>query len=339
MSTDARTAPERVEDRLIRLAQSDPQQFNIVFPRLRKVMREEASRACVRYLADRGNDGAGQQMSSWLALSNTYLKLLLTADFLDIDPARKVAAILCSTDSGFFEKLLELTRPMLQKEVSLLLRALALLEALSDYSALLPWIMRATEHPDERIRSKAVRALLRLRPDSIDIDRHGTSQDARIRANAIEALWRVNNPETRKLFREALSHPHHRVVVNALIGLYYQGDETAFPKLIELAQHPSQAFRTAVVWAFGHLLDNRAAPILEEMVEHEPEPLRTKALKVLELLPTGQQRIRKIEEVAEPEVTKPPGQEDSAPESEGWDPLWKFEPLAEQKSKSTPSRN
>ncbi len=109
-------------------------------------------------------------------------------------------------------------------------RALALLDGLKDYSVLFPWLRGLTACADERIRSQAVKAFCKLRSNTAVILRQLKAEDGRVRANAIEALWMIQTPEAADIFREALGDRHHRVVVNALIGLYRQNDPSAFEK-------------------------------------------------------------------------------------------------------------
>jgi HEAT repeat protein len=107
------------------------------------------------------------------------------------------------------------------------------------------------------------------------------SEDSRVRANAIEAVWFHQTPESAAIFRNALSDPCHRVVVNALVGLYYQNDETALETLISLTRHPAESFRAAAVWAFGHIYDDRAIKPLMSLVDDDSEVIREKAARVL----------------------------------------------------------
>lgn len=68
------------------------------------------------------------------------------------------------------------------------MRALTLIEDIEDYSAFYPRLCTLTWHPDNHIRSKALLALCRVRPNRSAIDRQLESPDARVRANAIEAV-------------------------------------------------------------------------------------------------------------------------------------------------------
>ena len=86
-------------------------------------------------------------------------------------------------------------------------------------------------------------ALCRMRPNRPLIDRQLESPDARVRANAIEALWHTPPGNTTRVFRDALGDDHHRVVVNALLGLYYHCDDSFYEHVAALASHPEPRFR------------------------------------------------------------------------------------------------
>jgi hypothetical protein len=156
-------------------------------------------------------------------------------------------------------------------------RALDLIEKMRSYDDILPWLWSLSEHEDQRVRSKAVKLLCKAKPKKRIIERLLKSDDARVRANVIEALWFFQTSDAASVFRSALSDPHHRVVVNALIGLYHQHDAVAMEQLIGLSAHPSQMFRRAALWAFLYLHDERAIEPLKSLVQDPSQIVREKA--------------------------------------------------------------
>ena len=146
-----------------------------------------------------------------------------------------------------------------------LVRALKLMEDIEDYSAFYPRLCPLTWHPDNFIRSKAVLALCRVRPNRSLIDRQLESADARVRANAIEALWHAPERSAMRVFQEALADNHHRVVVNALVGLYYHKDESYYEKMVALGNHPEPRFRAALAWGLGQIREDRLVWLLEKL--------------------------------------------------------------------------
>ncbi len=276
-------ARELVEDVLAELAVTDQTRFAVFFRCLRDRFPKEVRRMCMRYLAgETARDPVFLQTLAWLKMTS-YFKLLLDPEFLAIDGARKVAELLRTEDPHFFLNFSRLTANLESSENNpSLARALALVEGLSDYNVLFPWLRGLTSYPDERIRSQAVKAFCRLKSNTAIVTRQLKSADARVRANAIEALWNIQNAEIEAIFRGALLDEHHRVVINALVGLYYQGDTGALPKLLEYTNHSNEMYRLAVIWALGYLAQPEAIPVLRSVSESDiSESVRDKAVIVL----------------------------------------------------------
>ena len=107
------------------------------------------------------------------------------------------------------------------------------------------------------------------------------SENGRVRANAVEALWHLPGEEARHIFELAVNDPHHRVVINALLGLYYQ-NPTALERLHKLAFHKSPYFVAATVWALDRLRDRNSIPVLEQLSESCPDlTIREKTKQIL----------------------------------------------------------
>jgi HEAT repeat protein len=265
------------------LAESDLAGFTGFFRSLREELPEEAVRCCLRYLATHELDQAARLMTTWLTWVR-YMPHLLDEEILSVSEAAHAAGILRQTDPQFFVSLCRLTDDP-QSDWKQVSRALTLAGSLGDPNVLIPWIRGLTRHPNERIRSKAVKGMCEIRANSTLIERQLQSTDARVRANAIETVWHSDNPDAEALFRFALFDPHHRVVANALVGLYYKNDQTALDKMIELTRHPSPDFRAAMAWALGHIGDARARPALEALTTDPVLRIRVRATRTLAALP------------------------------------------------------
>jgi hypothetical protein len=166
-------------------------------------------------------------------------------------------------------------------------RMLDVIEKIGYYNEMLPWLYALSEMADERLRSKAVKVLCRAVPKKPLIDRLLSAEDYRVRANAVEALWFHQTPDASAIFRSALSDPNHRVVVNALVGLYHQGDPIAMERLIGVSTHSSQLFRSAALWSFLNLKDERAVDAVKSLVKDPSNTVREKANGVLSKLLYG----------------------------------------------------
>ncbi len=285
------TSTSTLEEELLQLAAVDVEQFKILFKSNRDGHTAEATRACIRHLAAHGLDEAGKRMLIWLLSGTGYLALLLDPEFLAPDKAVLVARIMRDASPSFVGDLQKaITGSKAPVDLNRLERVLRIFEeAVGDPGAFIPWLRALTQNADDRVRSKAAKVLCGLRPNIATIERQLKSEDARVRANAVEALWPVRSLEAVRLFNGALTDSSHRVVVNALIGLYRSGVKGSFDKLLQLAKSPVEVVRCAAIWGMGFLADPQAIPTLRILAKDVCVEVRSKALAVLVTFPGGLQ--------------------------------------------------
>jgi len=283
MATDVlKVATERANFSGRLLQQSCNEHFPALIQQLSQSDPETTLRECIVHLSKKGADTLGAQILPLLAENGHYLPAVLDPKLLSLESAKRVATLFRKADPNFFAhlSLFAFDSQTLQSALSKT-RALAILDDLSKDDPIVPWLRELTKNPDERVRSKAVKVLCRLRPSKSTVQLHLQSPDPRVRANAIEALWHTPGDEPVAIFNSVLKDSHHRVVVNALVGLYYRKEAGAFNMMIKLADHPSPAFRLAIIWAFGTVADRRAIPTLQKLMTDPSELVRDKAVRVL----------------------------------------------------------
>ena len=267
-----------VKDALQNLANTDTEKFSAFFRKVRKLFPAEVAQACLCYVAQKGLDTAGQKMAFWLAAEVKYVKVLLEPSALPFETAAKAAAALVRADPHFLNKFVkEVEHLTLTPQ---LLRALSLAPAAGD-SVLMPWLKKMTQHTDDRVRSRAVKLLCEIRPNRGQIERQMLDENARVRANAIEALWNLKTAEATEIFKAALSDSNHRVVGNALVGLHLQGSPEAFAKIAENCQSPHVAVRRAMAWCLGFIRDERGLALLQTLSKDAAPVVRNRALRSL----------------------------------------------------------
>jgi HEAT repeat protein len=304
-----------VQDALWNTAKADPDQFTVIFGRMRKMFPDEVTEACLCYIAQKGLDPAGQSMAFWLSLNTRYLKVLFDPNALPFELAFKALTVLKKADAQLIVKFIkageQLAPPLW------LLRALSLVPALGEYTALFPWLRKLSQQGDERIKSRAVKLLCELRPNSGQIARQLQDDDPRVRANAIEALWHANIADAASLFRVAVSDTNHRVVGNALVGLHWQGDSSAFDRIIELSKSPDPYFRSAMAWCLGTIRDERGVAALHLLSKDPSVFVRKRALRsLLAMQPEeGSASEDKAKGQGEPEKTPIPAEIKSVTEN------------------------
>ena len=266
---------EAAEEIFCGLAQDEAASFRAFFVRIREIFPHEVARGCLNYLASCGAGPVAESILGWIVPNGKYFRPLLDPAFLPKEKRDLLAAFFRGRDSNFFANFGQLTTPRDSKdgeadsgENRLLYSALQLLETIEGPGTLRTWLLGLTHHRDPRVRSKATKLICKLQSTPELIQRQFRSTDARVRANAVEALWGLQTAEAANIFKQACSDSNHRVVVNGLIGLYFfEGDgDTALRYLQELAEDSSELLRAAAMWAFGYLKDQRAIPVLEKLV-------------------------------------------------------------------------
>lgn len=257
------------------LAKGDRDKFTRFFTRVRQAYPEEVARIALKQIAGDPESRVGRAMAEWLATQAGYVALLFDPEFLPLAKAHQALAAMRAADPKFAGNLLRGMEEMTTPEF--LMRALTLIEDSADYSPFYARLSTLTRHPNNHIRSKAVLALCRMRPHRSLIDRQLESPDARVRANAVEALWHAPAGLATRVFREALADDHHRVVVNALLGFYHQKDDSYYDKMMALSKHPGPRFRVALAWALGEIREERLMPLREKLAADSSAEVRARA--------------------------------------------------------------
>jgi hypothetical protein len=304
VETKAET-PGEIEGLMNTFAEAEPSRFTAAFFReLCQTHSETATiHACLRHIGRKEATPAERQIADWLIQSDSYMRMLITPDSLPVPEAMRAAAICRRQDTQFLSRLQRFLTDK-QTPARLVLHGICLLGVFDESSMLVPLLRTLTHHESERIRSQAAKTLCKLRPNRMLIERQLHSHDPRTRANAVEALWEVKTMDAAEILRMAASDIHHRVAVNALVGLYYHGDQSAFDRLLEFARHQSPLHRLAAVWAFGHLGDPRGIPALEALLEDPRVFVRKKTAEVLARLQSQAAEAQATAEAASTATTE-----------------------------------
>jgi hypothetical protein len=161
-------------------------------------------------------------------------------------------------------------------------RALEILDEISPGRRITPTLRRLTEHPDQRVSSKAALLIgrrLQNLPWARRVITEGT--DSRLRANALEAFWGMNSPAVIELFRECLQDWDNRVVGNAIIGLHKAGDPEIFELVSKIAAESKPEFRMTAAWTMGRIGDPTLVSVLVPLAKDCHADVRRAALRSL----------------------------------------------------------
>jgi HEAT repeat protein len=163
------------------------------------------------------------------------------------------------------------------------MRLLQILDQASDCSRLTPYLIQLLRHPSQHVRSKSVVLLGRGNHNMSRTREFLTSPEARVRANAVESLWGLEEAGVVKLLQEFSGDSHHRVAVNALVGLSRLGDMNASARLVSLASSEDRAVRAAAAWGLGQVSRPEMAAEFTTVLETltaDPDPKVQKMARV-----------------------------------------------------------
>ncbi len=195
-------------------------------------------------LCRRLREETGSRTTNWPELFKEAMKV---RPMLDVELARALIAGVADLEDDF------------------ILRVLKILEEVSPTSRAMPTLARLCDHKSPRVQSKITRMQGRDKDYLSWLPQYLEHPDARIRANAIEAVPLVDTPATRALLRSLLSDPNNRVAGNALLALYRLGEKDAVQLLIAMASLEDQLFRATAAWVMGETVNPVFRDTLEQM--------------------------------------------------------------------------
>lgn len=236
-------------------------------------------------LARSSEISAQNQAAVSLAQDRRYYCYLLDPEILTAEESVAVARNLAAIDTRFIVGFVKAVDT--QTDSERISRGLAILHALGKTNLAVPWIRRMTEHANPYIRSRAVNLLCRLHVNPQLIEKQLESEDPRVRANAIEALWGADTWISRRLLERAADDKHHRVSANALLGLYLARIPDSVERLLLAARNASALVRAGAAWAMGQTRDKIFVPHLEQLRADSEEKVRSSAERALQFLATG----------------------------------------------------
>jgi HEAT repeat protein len=161
------------------------------------------------------------------------------------------------------------------------IRALDMLSAAGDFSKLLPVVAAFVRHADPHVRSKAALLMGRASHTLAWVEHALEDADDRVRANAIESIWRVSLPRSVPLLQRALEDPSNRVAGNAAVGLHLLGDPAGAQALERMANHEDPMFRASAAWGMGMLGDPAFTATAFRLREDQDPKVRHLALRCL----------------------------------------------------------
>ncbi len=163
-------------------------------------------------------------------------------------------------------------------------RALQVLDKVSDGTRLTPVLINLLRDDSQRLRSKAALMLIRATRNPRTAQALLGEDDARVRANAVEALWDVKTPEARAIMRQAMKDPHNRVFGNGVLALVRLADPEALEAVRHAAASADPRFRSTAAWVMGASGDTAFMPQLAAMIRDVDAGVRRSVFRAISAL-------------------------------------------------------
>jgi len=183
--------------------------------------------------------------------------------------------------------------PFLQSEDdAVVMRSLELLEVIGESKQLVPLLFSLINSENPRIQAKAALVIQKLDTEHAYTRRLLQHPDARVRANALEAIADRADEQGAEFLRQGLADTDHRVRTLAAVGLTRLGNPVGLQVLWKMARHNLTVERRSAAWGLGACGEASVLPRLELIARTDPDE------RVRELAAQGCQAIRsRLQEV------------------------------------------
>lgn len=254
--------------------------------RVRLLLEDAQSQmiSCAVHLLQSDQDGEWKPTLVNLLVAHGLAETVVDSTLYSLREAVKIAEIAASIDRGFDTRLVRLA---LDAKIDAcdgrrkIRRALDVLGALPSNARTLPMLIRFLRSHDPSVRSKAVLLAVRVKRDARFAHPYLKDTDARVRANAVEALWGVDDPDVRAAFHCAALDCHPRVVANAVVGLFLSKDPGAANVLREMLASGDPRTTASAIWVIGRCREEAFLPFVKEMALSSQPGVRRAALLAL----------------------------------------------------------
>lgn len=154
-------------------------------------------------------------------------------------------------------------------------------------------LAQAMRHCNPQVRSKAALVMGKEKRDAGWVRARLGDPDARVRANAVEALWGADGADAVEVFRKAAKDEEPRVVLNAVMGLYQARLMESVWMLLDLAVSEDFRMRRSACWVMGQTKDPRFLMALLGLARDKDASLRAAALQAVAAIRLRVSRLRR----------------------------------------------
>ncbi|MBL8232016.1 MAG: HEAT repeat domain-containing protein [Bryobacterales bacterium] len=230
-------------------------------------------------LPDGAKESSGCKfLLSFLLQHGSLLQRLVDPDSFTKEQAVRAARRLLLLDPALDVKL---AQQVSTQSGAATLRAMDILDALSDPANLLPLLGPLLRHPDEKVRSKVALMVGKGNRNPAWVAKQLQETNGRVRANAVESIWGMDTEEAQDLFILAAQDEVPRTAINGAIGLYLAGRLETLELLFGFSVYRDENFRNSAAWAMGKLQDPRFQRALTALIRDRSPLVRSNAIRAM----------------------------------------------------------
>jgi len=137
---------------------------------------------------------------------------------------------------------------------------------------------------DPVLRAKCIQILAQHETNLGWVEKLMADDNARVRASVIESLWGLKSQEAERLFLRAVSDSHHRVVANAIYGLYLLDSGKAIPMIGKLIASERPEARAAAAWLIRKTGSAELRGLLKPLILDKTPAVRHAGFRALQAL-------------------------------------------------------
>lgn len=240
--------------------------------------------AAFRVLREGGSSSGLNQLQSLIIENDLLVTSLTDPAAFSLESAINLAKSLMPNDPLLDTKLIKRVMPADQIEpftdVRPIVRALDILEAISECGRLAPSLMKLAHADDDIICSKAARLAVRCFRTNDSLHVLQLDSDPRVRASLAEAMMHISpSPKELEILKKLAGDAHNRVCSTALMVLYRNGYLPAGEELLQMSHDSNELNRLAAICALGQTGDLKFLPHLQRIVKRCDGNLKRMAIQ------------------------------------------------------------
>jgi len=250
---------------------------------LHKLRRRDMLRYIVENAVSLSDDGKKRWiMGSWLRQSQATNELIKALFKMPTPAAKNFVKLLARIDNSVIFDIIKIVRGYIDKPSAsdLVLKGLAILEDVASRNDIVLLLIKLLGNDTPKVRSKVTLMLSKLLDKFSFIRDALKDDDARVRANALEAIWGEDTPEAKGLFASCLDDENNRVRANAAKGLHEISDERGLKTLMEMLNDEDKMMRASAAWALGEIRAASMTGALVNLQENDPEDIVQKNAQI-----------------------------------------------------------